>query len=80
VVLVVLPYVEQSKIRSKQFRPISKLMYWVFVGDFIILTYIGGQVVEEPYVTIGQVASVLYFMYFLVINPVIGRIESRIVK
>lgn len=44
----------------------------------MILTYIGGQVVEEPFVTIGQVASVFYFLYFIVINPVIGKIENRI--
>jgi len=50
------------------------------VGDFLILTYIGGQVVEEPFVTIGQIASVLYFMYFLVIMPIAGYIEKRIVS
>ncbi len=77
-VLLAVPVVEQSKIRSKQFRPISKALYWFFVGDFIVLTFIGGQVVEEPYVTIGQVASILYFMYFLVLNPLVGYIERRI--
>ncbi len=51
----------------------------MFVGDFFILTFIGGKVVEEPYVTIGQVASVLYFMYFLVINPIVGKIENKII-
>ena len=45
----------------------------------MILTYIGGKVVEEPYVTIGQVASVLYFMYFIVINPIVGKIENKII-
>jgi ubiquinol-cytochrome c reductase cytochrome b subunit len=79
-VLLVLPYIELSPIRSKQFRPISKIFFWIFVADFAILTYIGGQVVEEPFITIGQVASVLYFLYFLVINPVIGYIEGKIVK
>ena len=52
----------------------------MFVADFVMLTYIGGQVVEEPYVAIGQIASVLYFMYFLVINPILGLIEKRIVE
>lgn len=78
-VLLVMPFVETSIIRSKQFRPISKVIYWMFVGDFFILTFIGGKVVEEPYVTIGQVASVLYFMYFLVINPIVGKIENKII-
>ena len=51
----------------------------MFVGDFLILTYIGGKVVKEPYVTIGQIASVAYFMYFVVINPIVGRIENKII-
>lgn len=79
VVLLVLPFIEQSPIRSKQFRPFSKIMFWVFVSDFFILTIIGGQVVEEPFITIGQIASVFYFLYFLVINPIIGYIEKAIV-
>ena len=45
----------------------------------MILTYIGGKVVEEPYVTIGQIASVLYFMYYVVINPLVGKIENKII-
>lgn len=79
-VLLVLPHIEFSQIRSKQFRPISKFLFWFFVADFAILTYIGGQVVEEPFITIGQVASALYFLYFLLINPVVGYFESKIIR
>lgn len=79
-VLLVLPFIEQSNIRSKQFRPVSKLLFWAFIADFFILTWIGGQVVEEPFVTVGQIASVFYFMYFLVLNPLIGYIENKIVS
>jgi len=78
-VLLVLPHIEFSQIRSKQFRPISKLLFWFFVADFVILTYIGGQVVEEPFITIGQIASALYFLYFLFINPIVGYFESKII-
>lgn len=77
-VLLVVPFIEQSKIRSKQFRPLSKALYWVFIIDFLVLTWIGGQVVEEPYVTIGQIGSVLYFMYFFILNPIVGYIENKI--
>lgn len=52
----------------------------MFIGDFLILTYIGGQVVEEPYVIIGQIASVFYFLYFIVINPLIGHVENKITE
>lgn len=50
------------------------------MGDFVLLTYIGGKVVEEPYITIGQVASVVYFMYFIAINPIVGKIENRLIR
>lgn len=79
-VLLALPHLEFSKIRSKQFRPFSKFIFWIFVADFIILTWIGGMVVEEPFVTIGQLASILYFSYFLIINPLVGHFESKIIN
>jgi len=79
-VLLVIPYIEQSEVRSKQFKPLSKVLFWVLVADFVILTIVGGQVVEEPYITIGQVASVVYFAYFIVISPLIGKLENEIVR
>jgi len=79
-VLLVVPVIEQSPVRSRQFRPLSKALFWFLVGDFAILTFIGGQVVEEPFITVGQLASVFYFMYFLVLNPLAGYIEKRIVS
>lgn len=36
--------------------------------------------VEEPFITIGQVASVVYFLYFIVINPLLGKIENKIIE
>ena len=63
-VLLVMPYVHTSNVRSSQFRPIAKLFFWLLVGDFFILTWIGACAPEEPLVTIGQVASVFYFSYF----------------
>jgi ubiquinol-cytochrome c reductase cytochrome b subunit len=55
-------------------------MYWFFLGNFLILTYIGAQAPEEPWVTMGRLASVFYFAYFLVITPLIGLIENRLLK
>ena len=46
----------------------------------MVLTFIGGQVVETPYVQVGQIASIVYFAYFLVLNPVAGYLESKIIK
>jgi len=79
IILLFLPYINTSKIRSNQFRPISKYLYWIFIGDFIILTYIGAQVPEIPWVQIGQLASVFYFLYILIIIPVLGKIENKLI-
>ena len=79
-VLLALPWVHLSQVRSLQFRPISKMLFWFFVADFIILTYIGGQVVEEPWITIGQLSLIFYFAYFLILNPLIGLLENKLLK
>ena len=79
-VLFVMPHVHTCLIRSNQFRPISKVFFWLLVGDFLVLTYIGACVPEEPFVTIGQVASVFYFAYFLVFTPLIGLLENKLLK
>jgi len=79
-VLLALPHVHFCKIRSLQFRPIAKVLYWFFIANFFILTYIGAQVVEEPWITLGQASSVFYFAYFLVLNPLAGYIEKKIVS
>jgi ubiquinol-cytochrome c reductase cytochrome b subunit len=79
-ILLVLPHVHTCKIRSHQFRPISKFLFWILVADFVILTFIGAQAPEAPWVFIGQIASVYYFSYFLVLTPLIGHIENKLLK
>lgn len=78
-VLLALPHVHIAKIRSMQFRPLGKVFYWFFVSDFFLLTYIGACPVEAPWVLIGQIASVFYFAYFLLINPLCGWIENQLI-
>jgi ubiquinol-cytochrome c reductase cytochrome b subunit len=79
-VLFAMPHVHTAKLRSMQFRPIAKIFFWFFVADFIILTIIGGKPVEEPWVIVGQIASVFYFAYFLVFTPLIGILENKLLK
>lgn len=78
-VLLILPLVHTSKIRSSQFRPLGKILFWFFVSDFLILTYIGAQVVEQPWITIGQLSSIFYFSYFFILQPLIGIIENKLI-
>ena len=51
-----------------------------FVADFLILGWIGQMVVEYPYVEIGQVATLFYFFYFIIIIPFFGKFESYLLR
>jgi len=79
-VLLVMPFTHTCYIRSHQFRPISKLFFWFFVADFIILTVVGAQAPEAPWVLIGQIGSVFYFSYFIILTPVLGWLENKLLK
>lgn len=77
-ILLILPYVDFSRIRGSQFRPLMKIAFWFFVVDFFILIWIGSCHPNTPYVEIGQVATAFYFAWFIVIVPTIGIIENTL--
>nr|ALO20624.1 cytochrome b [Melicertum octocostatum] len=78
VILAVLPFVHTSKLKALNFRPLGKILFWVFVANFVLLTWIGAKPVEEPYIFIGQTSSVIYFSYFLLWVPLLGLIENKL--
>lgn len=75
-VLFVLPFVNTSLVRSSLYRPLHQVFFWMLVADYILLGYLGQQVPESPFIEIGQIASVYYFAYFLLIVPSLGRFEK----
>eukprot|EP01139_Manchomonas_bermudensis_P007344 Amastigsp_a180525_11.p2 type:complete len:395 gc:universal Amastigsp_a180525_11:2555-1371(-) len=79
-ILLVLPVVHTCHIRSTSFRPIFKKVFWLFLVDCALLEWIGGMPIEYPYYTIGQIATVMYFAFFLVIVPTVGYIENLLLR
>jgi ubiquinol-cytochrome c reductase cytochrome b subunit len=80
VVLFLIPFINQSEVRSSTFRPIYRKVFWFLFADFLILGWIGQKVVESPYIEVGQIATVLYFLFFCVILPGLGVLESAMIK
>nr|WKN81034.1 cytochrome b [Amynthas aspergillum] len=68
VVMFIMPLTTMSNKRSLSFYPLNQLLFWILATSWLILTWIGGRPVEDPYITIGQTFTSLYFLYFI-LNP-----------
>jgi ubiquinol-cytochrome c reductase cytochrome b subunit len=78
--LLVMPVSDLSKLRGVQFRPLSKIAFFAFVANFLVLMQLGAKHVETPFIEFGQISTVLYFAHFLIIVPVISIIENSLVE
>nr|YP_009919037.1 cytochrome b [Hylemya vagans]QMP96630.1 cytochrome b [Hylemya vagans] len=67
-ILMILPFYHLSKFRGIQFYPMNQILFWFMLMTVILLTWIGTQPVENPYVLTGQILTVIYFSYFM-FNP-----------
>jgi quinol-cytochrome oxidoreductase complex cytochrome b subunit len=75
-----LPWLDTSPVRSAQFRPIYKWLFWVFVADIIVLYFVGSHrpdyvVMGMQITTIGWLATLWYFFHFLILMPIVGKFE-----
>ena len=71
-----LPWLDKSPVRSGHYRPLYRKFFWVLVVVMAVLFYCGGAPAEEPYVMLSQVATMYYFLHFLVIVPIVSSIEK----
>jgi ubiquinol-cytochrome c reductase cytochrome b subunit len=78
-IILLLPVTDLGKSKGFQFRPLSKITFWAFVVNFLILMQLGAKHVESPFIELGQLSTVLYFSYFIAILPIISLIENTLV-
>jgi ubiquinol-cytochrome c reductase cytochrome b subunit len=78
-ILLLLPVTDISRSRGMQFRPLSKISFYIFVANFLILMQLGAKHVESPFIEFGQLSTVLYFLYFSVIMYSVTFIENSLV-
>jgi quinol-cytochrome oxidoreductase complex cytochrome b subunit len=80
-ILMLLPWLDRSKVRSARFRPIFRQFFWLFFIDCLILGWVGANSPDAvfhgvPFLWIGQAATAYYFAHLLIIIPLIGILEK----
>jgi ubiquinol-cytochrome c reductase cytochrome b subunit len=78
-ILLALPITDISRLRGAQFKPLSKILFYIFAANFLILMALGAKHVESPFIEFGQISTVLYFSYFVILLPLVSVIENTIV-
>ena len=79
-ILLAMPFTDLSRYRGLQFRPLSKITFFIFVGNFLILMQLGAKHVESPFIEFGQISTVIYFAHFLIIVPLISLLENSLIE
>lgn len=79
-IILTMPFTDLSRSRGIQFRPLSKIAFFIFLGNFLILMKLGAKHVESPYIEFGQISTALYFSYFLIIVPAVSLLENSLIE
>lgn len=78
--LLIMPFTDISRSRGIQFSPFSKIAFFIFIGNFLILMRLGAEHVESPFIEFGQISTALYFAHFLIIIPYISLFENSLTE
>ena len=76
VVLFFLPWLDTMKVKSARYRPLYKIFFLFFVIFCLLLGYLGAKPPEGIYLLLSRVSTIYYFAFFLVIMPILSRIEK----
>nr|UVN15323.1 cytochrome b [Nasonia oneida] len=79
-ILMILPFNKIYKMKGFKFYYFNKIMFWIFFNLFLLLTWIGARPVENPYILIGQMLSIIYFLYFFISPMMANWLDSIIYK
>jgi ubiquinol-cytochrome c reductase cytochrome b subunit len=79
-ILLAMPFTDLSRSRGIQFRPLSKIVFYVFVSNFLILMVLGAKHVESPFIEFGQISTVIFFLHFLVFVPLVSLLENSLIE
>ena len=76
IILLILPWLDSSKVRSTVFRPTYRIFFWILIVDLLALGYVGAMPAEGIYLLIARLGTVYYFAHFLIILPLLSKIEK----
>ncbi|MSO96763.1 MAG: cytochrome b [Rhodospirillaceae bacterium] len=75
-VLFVVPWLDTSRVRSANFRPVYRVFFWLFIINGMVLGWCGSQLPEGLPLIVGRICTLYYFLFFFVLMPVIGWMET----
>lgn len=78
VVLLFIPWLDRSKVKSARYRPLYKLFFWLFIADVVFLGWLGSQPISNATILSAQIATAYYFVFFFVIMPLLPKFERNL--
>nr|YP_010586002.1 cytochrome b [Agapetus zniachtl]UZZ43738.1 cytochrome b [Agapetus zniachtl] len=78
-ILTILIFYPNKSIKGFQFYPLNQILFWLMINIFILLTWCGMKPVEEPFILMSQILTVLYFSYFIM-TPIMSKIWDNLMN
>lgn len=75
-IIICLAVIDLGKLKGLVYRPLSQILFYIFALNFVVLMVLGANHVEFPFIDLGQFSTALYFIYFIIILPLIGILEN----